>query len=172
MKHTVVVCLLSCLLVPRPSSGSTDAVLVWNENAGRAAIAACTSPFGNGPAEARLYAMVHVAIHDALNAIDRRSRPYAYDARPNPSASIEAAVAAAAHDVLVSIIGQFQETPACVAAGVASVESDYTAALSAIAAGTAKTQGLEIGHASAAAILALRAGDGSDAPILDFAYTQ
>ena len=31
--------------------------------------------------ESRLYAMMHVAIHDALNAIDRRSRPYAFDAQ-------------------------------------------------------------------------------------------
>lgn len=31
------------------------------------------------PHEARLYAMMHLAIHDALNAIDRRSRPYAFD---------------------------------------------------------------------------------------------
>src|SRR5215203_5761929 len=105
MKHTVVVCLLSCLLVPRPSSGSTDAVLVWNENAGRAAIAACTSPFGNGPAEARLYAMTHVAIHDALNAIDRRSRPYAYDDRAKRGTSPAAAVAAAARGVLVPASG-------------------------------------------------------------------
>ncbi len=56
-----------------------DAVTDWNVRAGRAAMAACLSPTGNGLAEARMYAMVHVAIHDALNAINRRSRPYALD---------------------------------------------------------------------------------------------
>src|SRR4051812_47489702 len=82
-------------------AGATDVVSGWNASAGKAALAACISPEGPGPAEARLYAMTHVAIHDALNAIDRRFRSYAYDARARRSTSPEAAVAAAAHDVLV-----------------------------------------------------------------------
>ena len=48
---------------------SSNAVATWNENAGKAAVAACISPVGPSPAEAHLYAMAHVAIHDALNAI-------------------------------------------------------------------------------------------------------
>jgi len=173
MKHTVVVCLLSCLLVPRPSSGSTDAVLVWNENAGRAAIAACTSPFGNGPAEARLYAITHVAIHDALNAIDRRSRPYAYDANVDVPASADAAVAAAAHAALVGVIAQLQESPACVAAGIASADADYASALAAIPAGSERTAGIQVGEVAAAAILSLRASDGaSTLQLLDFDYVE
>jgi hypothetical protein len=59
-----------------PYAARADAVTDWNVRAGTAAIAACLSPTGNGLAEARMYAMVHVAIHDALNAIDRRSRPF------------------------------------------------------------------------------------------------
>ena len=173
MKHAVVVCLLSCLLVPRPSSGSTDAVLVWNENAGRAAIAACTSPLGNGPAEARLYAITHVAIHDALNAIDRRSRPYAYDANVDVPASADAAVAAAAHAALVGVIAQLQESPTCVAAGIASADADYAYALTAIPAGSERTAGIQVGEAAAAAILALRASDGaSTLQLLDFGYVE
>ena len=54
---------------------TTDAVTVWNANAGEAAIAACLSPDGNPLFESRIYAITHVAIHDALNAIDRRSPP-------------------------------------------------------------------------------------------------
>ena len=50
--------------------------------------------------------MMHLAIHDALNTIDRRFRPYVLD-MPGPSgASAEAAVATAAHDVLVSDLKQ------------------------------------------------------------------
>ena len=56
-----------------PDEG-TNAVVAWNENAGEASVAACFLG-GNGPQEARMYAMMHVAIHDALNGIDRRSRP-------------------------------------------------------------------------------------------------
>jgi hypothetical protein len=48
--------------------------------------------------------MVHVAIHDALNAIDRRSRPYAYDAHAEGPAPAEAAVAGVGHDILVALI--------------------------------------------------------------------
>ena len=52
-----------------------------NENAGIAATEACLAPLNNPLHESRIYAMMHVAIHDALNAIDRRSRPYAFDGR-------------------------------------------------------------------------------------------
>ncbi len=58
-----------------------DAVLIWNANAGQAALAACLAPTGNPLLESRIYAMMHVAIHDALNAIERRSRPYAFHGR-------------------------------------------------------------------------------------------
>jgi len=60
-------------------TGSGDAVTVWNENAGVAATAACIAPIDNPLHESRIYAMMHVAIHDALNAIDRQSRPYTFD---------------------------------------------------------------------------------------------
>ena len=152
-----------------------DAVLAWNANAGEAAVAACLSPVGNPLHESRMYAMTHVAIHDALNAIDRRSVPYAFDGAAGPLASPDAAVAAAARNVLITLIGQLPEPPvpqACRDAGIASVEADYTAALAAIPDGPAETQGVAVGSAAAAAILALRADDGSDTPLLDFAYPQ
>ena len=151
-----------------------DAVTAWNANAGEAAIAACISPVDNPLHESRLYAMMHLAIHDALNAIDRRSRPYAVDLPANPGASPEATVAAAARDVLVPLLAQLPSPfpQACIDAGIASVEADYTAALGVIPDGPAKTQGVDVGQAAAAAILALRAADGSDTPLLDFAYPQ
>lgn len=85
---------------------NADAVTDWNENAGEAAKAACLSPDNDPLHESRLYAMVHLAIHDALNAIDRRSRPYTFDSQAPSGASADAAVAAAAHDVLVALINQ------------------------------------------------------------------
>lgn len=73
------ICLAASLALVFPPSASADAVTDWNGNAGKAALAACIAP-GNDPLhEARMYAMMHVAIHDALNAIDRRSRPYVYN---------------------------------------------------------------------------------------------
>jgi hypothetical protein len=59
--------------VAAPAGG--DAVLVWNANAGVAATKACIAPLDDPFHESRLYAMMHIAIHDALNAIDRRFRP-------------------------------------------------------------------------------------------------
>jgi hypothetical protein len=151
-----------------------NAVIVWNANAGQAALAACIAPLDDPLHESRMYAMVHLAIHDALNAIDRRSRPYAYHGRAHGPTSSGAAVAAAAHDVLVAAVGAIPApfSQACRDAGTASVEANYATALAAIPAGSAKTRGLTLGQAAAAAILAVRAGDGSDTPLIDPNYPQ
>jgi hypothetical protein len=151
-----------------------NAVRDWNENAGKAALAACISPLDDPLHESRMYAMMHIAIHDAVNALDRRSQPYVYLARAEDGISPEAAIAAAARDVLVHLINEipFPFPPPCISAGVASVEGDYAAALAAIPAGRAKTRGIEIGQAAAAAILSLRVGDGSNTPLLVFDYPQ
>ncbi len=54
---------------------AADEVTKWNETATR--VASDSGLSGNPPFESRVYAMTHAAIHDALNAIDRRSHPYA-----------------------------------------------------------------------------------------------
>ena len=159
-------------LVDAPGAPS-DAVVAWNANAGEATVAACFLG-GYAPQEARMYAMMHAAIHDALNGIDRRSQPYAVDLLAAPGTSPDAAVAAAARDVLVSVLGSFSFflPPECIAAGVASVETDYAAALGAIADGTAKTQGIALGQDAAEPILTLRASDGYDTPTVDPNYQE
>jgi len=154
---------------------ATDAVSAWNASAGKAAVAACISPEGPGPAEARLYAMTHVAVHDALNAIDHRFRPYAFDARARRGTSPDAAVAAAAHDVLVPGLRELSAyaVPACIDAGVASVEADYVAALAAVPDGPAEARGVALGRAAAAAIRGLRATDRlTELLVPDFAFPQ
>jgi hypothetical protein len=152
-----------------PAGG--DAVTVWNANAGVAAMKACIAPLDDPFHESRIYAMMHVAIHDALNAIDRRFRPYTFDKRAEPGASPDAAVAAAARDVLVALLGQLPRLPfitqSCVDASVASVEAAYTAALATLPDTPAKAQGIAVGKAAAAAILALRASDGPAGPFLN-----
>ena len=174
-KHAVRVFTLGFLLLVGWSRlAGADAVTDWNVNAGEAAQAACLSPSNDPLHESRMYAMTHIAIHDALNAITRRSRPYTFDSQAPSGASPEAAVAAAAHDVLVTLINQNPSIfpPECIAAGLARVEADYTAALGAIPDGVAKTQGIDVGQASAAAILALRSNDGSDTLLIDTAYPE
>jgi len=155
-----------------PGMAGTDAVLPWNENAGKAALAACLGPDGNALAEARMYAMVHIAVHDAVNAVRRRSRPYAYDVQATGGTSSSAAVAAAARDVLVAVIRQLQESAECVQRGLATVEADYAAALSELPDNTPKARGIAVGQAAASAILSLRANDGSDTPLVDTGYPE
>ncbi len=178
IRVSLSVLLLSFIAVaPAPCAAAEvgDAVTVWNANAGVAATAACVAPLNNPLHESRMYAMMHVAVHDALNAIDRRSRPYAFKPEAEPGASRDAAVAAAARDVLVSLIAQLPlelHSQACIDAGVASVEAAYAEALAAIPDDQAKAQGLALGQAAAAAILALRANDGAVGPFLNFACPQ
>ena len=84
-------------------------------------------------------------------------------------------MAAAARDVLVTLLAQIPTPPftqACIDAGVASIEADYADALAALPDGSGKTRGIALGQAAAAAILALRAADGSDTPFLVFDYPQ
>jgi hypothetical protein len=150
-----------------------DAVILWNANAGTAATKACMNADANNDPfnESRMYAMMHIAIHDAVNAIDPRYKPYAYDKKAGPGASADAAIAAAARDVLDK---GFRQLPSelfkkeCVDAGIASVDAAYKAALDAIPDGTAKKQGIALGQESAAAIIAKRAGDhASEGPLLN-----
>ncbi len=183
--HTVVLMVVASTLgsagtvlaTPSHAAGSgtpLDAVLVWSENAGDAALAACLTPTGNPLHESRMYAMTHLAMHDALNAIDRRYQPYAFFGHASSRASTDAAVATAAHDVLVSVLDRIPDPfpRACIDAAIEGVEADYVAALDVIADGPAKRKGVNVGARAAAAILALRADDGSDTPLLDFAYPQ
>jgi len=158
---------------PAAFAAARDAVLTWNENAGEAATAACIAPLNNPLHESRIYAIMHIAIHDAINAIERHSRPYAFDGPLQPGASPDAAVAAAARTVLVALISQLPSelTPAsCIATGTASAEANYAVALGLIPDGPAKTQGIALGEAAARAILAQRATDGASVgPFLNFA---
>ncbi len=149
------------------------AVIEWNAVAGRAAVDACLSPTQNPLHEARMYAMAHIAIHDALNAIHRRFEPYAFAGRVERDTSAPAAVAAAARGVLVPTIRALPVSATCVIDGIANVEEHYTAQLAAISDGVAKQRGVSIGERAAAAIVAERADDGNDAqPLVDENYPQ
>jgi hypothetical protein len=179
MKHNKKEALMKKLLVlllvlSWPALARADAVIDWNKTAASAAFAAgldnsdgCVDPLH----ESRIFAMMHAAIYDALNAIERRSQPYALDAQAPAGSSPEAAVAAAAHDVLLAVFPQLpSELGLTTAAATDLVEKDYVAALAAIPDTPAKAQGILIGQAAAAAILVLRDADGSNALFLDSGY--
>lgn len=151
---------------------SSNAVIDWNDHAAAAARAACIAPFDNPLHESRTYAIMHIAIHDALNAISRRSEPYAYRGRA-PGASPEAAVAAAARTSLLGALSDITGPFApCHDAAVKVVEDAYTEALEGIPDGTAKLIGIAVGKKSAYTILAKRAGDGSDTQLVVTDFPQ
>ena len=98
--------------------------------------------------DARASAILYAAIHDAVNGVERRYEPYTADLS-SPGASLDAAVATAARDVLLALSpSQF-----------AKIESEYASALAAISDGPAKDQGVNLGRQSARANLDRRAGD-------------
>ena len=111
-------------------------------------------------------AMVHGAIYDAVNAIDGGHEPYLSKPPAMPMDSKDAAVAAAAHDVLVGVLTTPTTTPP------ATLETDYAAALLAIPDGPAKTGGVKVGQAAAKAMLDARASDGRLGPFRFIAGSQ
>lgn len=151
-----------------------DTVRMWNQWAGEAAQAACIAPVDNPLSESRAYAMAHIAVHDALNAIDRRYEPYLYDGRAPRHASVAAAVAAAAHDVLVPTLLALPAPfpPECGAAGAAVIEARYQEALADVPDGRSEAAGIAVGRAAAAAVLAAREDDGAGQVLVDPAFPQ
>jgi hypothetical protein len=95
------------------------------------------------------FATVHAAIHDAVQAYEKRFQPYAVDI-PGASGSPVAAAAAAARDVLVN---RFP-------AQTAAIHSKYLLFLTNHGL-TPADEGTRVGEAAASAIIARRANDGS-----------
>ena len=122
--HIVLSLLLATFTLTFSQSVQADMVTDWNVTATTAAAA----PIKNGVVQTRIYAMVHAAVHDALNAIDRRYHPYALDVLVDPDASPEAAVAAAAHDVLVHEL-RSRSTPSSMRSTRARLRASRTAPL-------------------------------------------
>src|SRR5678815_1294878 len=79
---------------------AADTVLEWNQVAVEATRVARLSP----NAQPRALAMVHGAVFDAVNGIERGYAPYLVDQHAARWASSEAAAAVAAHDVLVGLL--------------------------------------------------------------------
>ena len=140
-------------------AAASNSVLAWNAYAIEALANPPTAPTpgaGQTPPVAVLHmAMVQAAVYDAVNAIVGGYQPY-LEGLPaaSPSASVDAAVAAAAHGVLTGL------TPALPTVVRDRLDSLYLASLAAIADGPHKTAGISTGAAAAAAMLANRVGDG------------
>src|SRR5262245_17259800 len=143
-------CLALASIAAIPNAIAADVVTDW---AARAS-AVCAEKQLPNARYTRNLAMIHVAMFEAINAIDRRYQPYKLDLPGDKGASKEAAAAAAAHAVLINLFPE-EKT---------KLDQELQTSLAAIADADAKGRGAELGNKAAAGIIALRAEDGSNAP--------
>jgi hypothetical protein len=142
------------LAVGAPTSASANVITDWDEKA--IAVVFPTGPVAVSQqvyTAQRMMGMVHVAMFDAVNSIERRYRPYLVQLPADPATPKEAAAAAAAATVLATVDEKTAgEMKVALAAYLASIPD-----------GTAKADGIKLGEAVAAKVLDARANDGYDA---------
>lgn len=126
-----------------------DAVIDWNSRTLEFIAAGNLGP----AATRRALAVVQTSVYGAVNAITARYPAGGMEPGTARGASIEAAVASASRVALLALLP----------AGRSAIEAAYQAELVEVAAGPAKESGIAVGQKSAAAILAIRAGDLAEA---------
>jgi hypothetical protein len=136
----------------QPTSPPDTYVASWDATGSQAFAAAGLSP----PEGHVIFAYVAIAVYDSVMAVDGGYEPFAVDVDAPAGASVQAAVAAAAHLVLVHYLPGQAPT---------IIDPAYAASLATIADGEAKTAGVSTGEEVAARLMALRAGDGFRAPV-------
>ena len=152
-RHVITASLALALSVLAPGARA-DVVTDWNETA----VIAMAAAGLNGLQQSRTLAIVHAAIYDAVNSIDRRHSPYVADVTTPAGASIEAAAASAAYTLLTSLF--WLQTP------IFDVALENL--LASIPEGQSRSDGIAVGREAARAVLAVRASDGATASV---AYT-
>jgi len=128
---------------------AVDPVLQWN----RVLLGILGTP-GAQPATVhgtRLLAILHAAIYDAVDSIERTSKPYLVSIKSPRRANPDAAAAAAGYTVLSNLYPSQQETLA----------AQFASALAQVPNGYHKFEGVRVGEGVANALLALRADDGA-----------
>jgi hypothetical protein len=134
-----------------------DVVLEWN-NIALETTKTLPGPQITPPRQLRMLAMVHGAVFDAVNSVERGYEPYLVKVGTPRWTSPDAAAAVAAHDVLVGLFPTKQP----------DFDAALTASLAAVPDGRAEDAGVAVGHTVGAAMLAARVDDGIDVPV---AYT-
>ena len=138
------------ILEPRQlltAATGTDVIVDWNAVVLDAIRQDKTAP----PKAARAMAMMHVAMYDAVNSIERTHSPYAGYSPAPEGASVASAAAAAARAILASIYPS-QTT---------RFSAAFLASLNDIPDGPAEQTGIQVGQNAAQRILSLRAFDNS-----------
>jgi len=154
------VALAVLLLIPGPAAA--DVVTNWN------VVLEIVAPrFGGAQQQSRVQAMVQIAVHDALNAIEPRYERYTGLALADSHASPDAAVAAAARRTLLELLAPLPSS-ALKQAAIDTIEAAYLATVGAGPHDADTQAGIDVGIEAANAILTLRATDGSATPNLPY----
>ena len=143
--------LIVSLALTIPTAAAADAVTVWNTAALNAIRANRTPP----PRASRALAMLHVAVHDAVNGIVRSHDAYVVPSAVPASASADAAASAAAHQILVALFPTHE----------AVFDEIHAATLATVPDGPQKRTGIAWGETVASQILASRANDNAEANV-------
>ena len=138
------------LLLFNPPLARADVVQDWN------AIMLSTVASQNPFLQVRSAAITHAAIFEAVNAITGQFEPYLGTITAPPGASPEAAAVVAAHDVLVYYFLTLDT--------VSKLDAARDVSLATIPDGQSKADGIAVGQAAAAEMIALRTNDGSELP--------
>jgi membrane-associated phospholipid phosphatase len=99
----------------------------------------------------RSFAILHAAIYDAVVSITRDAPAYLFSVNASSGARPDAAAAEAGHDTLVALYPKMK----------AALDQQLASELTAIPNGAGKQQGIQVGQAVAARLIALRTNDGS-----------
>jgi hypothetical protein len=135
-----------------------DVIMDWNAKADAIAAEKQVLP----AQQSRAMSMLHIAMFEAVNGIERRYTPYKLTLSADRSTSKEAAAAAAAYDVLLAIYPDQK----------AVLDTALTASLSGIPETEGKSNGIVLGKKAAEGVIAFRASDGSDAQESYRPYTK
>ena len=150
-----------------PVAADATAVTHWNQVAANTLIAVPGPNGGAPPAYQINMGITQGAVYDAVNAIGpKQYQPYLLKKRFGAKASVDAAVATAAYDVLFALVSD-ERGPAPFptrAALLATLSTEYAASLDAVADGPFKKQGIAAGQAAADAMLEARENDGRFGP--------
>ena len=136
-------CIIACALVLCASTATADVISDWSIVTGQRIGA--SSPPRRGPSSVLDVAMVHLAMHDAVQAFERRYQPYCA-AVADASGSPVAAASKAARDILVGLFGTQPGQTAAIDAAYATLTTAYI------------SQGLMIANDAGAAAGAAAAG--------------
>jgi PAP2 superfamily len=143
-----LVAALAIILFASTGLQAQNVVIDWNKIASTTIV---TNVKQSSAVSGVWFAYVHLAVYDAVNAIDHRYQPYLFTTDAPDGASKDAAAVAAAHRVLANYFPAQQ----------ASLDAQFTSSLAALSDTPANiSAGVAVGEQAAQALISARSHDG------------